>query len=218
VDGFVELTKRQKAYGQAIAISSSDDQLRRTKALLPEISLGHIRAGYDFKTDIYDSLRFVLWESQSLDSSLMPNYESISKAFMDIAKHRGMVIWPWNINDKSVAINQFKMGTWGISSDCAYVFSDWAVEITPKQGNMYMKVGGITMLEAYIKAYNGTVKTVNPEIVYLSGDDCLEVVGSIISAKKPGTAYVMLRYMAKLSDLPEDVYDLYSEPIRIKVE
>ena len=218
VDGFVELTRRLKAQGQAITISSSPDQLRRTKALMPEISLGNVRSGYDFKTDIYESLRFVLWENQSLDSCLMPNCESISKEFMEIAKHRGITVWPWNVNNKTLAIHYFKMGTWGISTDCAYVFSDWAVEITPKQGNVFLRVGGMTALEANIKTYNGTVRSVTPEVVVLSGNDCIEATGNIVKAKKTGTAYVTLRYMARLSELPEDVYDIYTSPLRIKVE
>lgn len=218
VDSFAELVKSERAYGQAIAISSNSDQLKRTKALLPEISLGKIMSGYDFKTDIYGSLRFVLWDVQNLDSCLMPNCESISKEFMEIAKHRGMTIWPWNINDKSTAIHFFKLGAWGISTDCAYVFSDWDVDITPKQSNIYMKNGELTLLEANIKTYNGTIKSVTPEVVVISGNECIDVISSIVKAKKPGTAYVILRYTAKLSELPEDVYDIYTEPVRIQVQ
>lgn len=218
VDHFIELTKRVGANGQAIAISSNDDQLKRTKALMPEMPLGNIRSGYDFKTDIYGALRFVLWEVQNLNSSLMPNCEAISKDFMEIAKHRGMTIWPWHINDKSTVIQYFKMGTWGISTDCAYVLSDWAVDITPKQSLVSMKNGGIALLEANVKTYNGTINSVVPEVLILSGEECIEVKGGAITAKKAGNAYVMLRYTARLSDVEEDVYDIYTSPVKIQVE
>lgn len=218
VDHFIDLTKRVRAHGQATAISASDDQLKRTKELMPEMSLGNIRGGYDFKTDIYGSLRFVLWEVQSLDSSLMPNCGAISKDFMEIAKHRGMTIWPWGIDDKSTVIQYFKMGAWGISTDCAYVLSDWAVGITPKQSSIYMKTGGISLVEANIKTYSGTTKGVTPEVVVLKGEEYIEVKGNIITAKKTGTAYVMLRYTARLSDAEEDAYDLYTKPVKIQVE
>ncbi|HOP99684.1 MAG TPA: glycerophosphodiester phosphodiesterase family protein [Acetivibrio clariflavus] len=216
-DSLAELIKNTRSYAQAIAISSNNDQLKRIKALMPEISLGNIRAGYDYKSDAYGALRYALWEVQSLDSCLMPNCESISKDFMEIAKHRGMTIWPWNINDISIAIHFFKMGAWGISTDFAYLFSDWAADITPKQTNVYMKIGELSLLEANIKTYNGTVKSVIPEVVVIGGDDCIEVIGSLVKGKKPGTVYVLLRYTARLSQLPEDVYDLYTEPVRIQV-
>jgi len=218
VNHFVELIKRVGAYEQAIAISSSDDQLKRTKALMPEISLGNVRGGYDYKTDIYECLRFVLWEVQSLDSSLMPNCESISRDFMEIAKHRGMTIWPWAINDKNKVIEYFKMGAWGISTDCAYVLSDWAVDITPKHSQIYMKNGETSLIEASIKTYKGTVKNVKAEVVVLSGEEYIEVKDNNVLAKEPGTAYIILRYTASLSKNINDVYDIYSEPLRIQVQ
>lgn len=217
VDHFIELTKRVGANGQAIAISSSDDQLKRTRSLMPEMPLGTIRAGYDYKTDIYGALRLVLWEIQNLNSSLMPNYEAISKDFMEIAKHRGMTIWPWSINDKSTAIQYFKMGTWGISTDCAYVFSDWAVDIMSKRSLIFMKNGGTTSLEANVKTYNGTINSVTPDVIIVSGEECIEVKGNTITAKNAGTVYVMLRYTARLTDMEEDVYDIYSSPVKIQI-
>ncbi len=218
VDHFIELTKRVGTNGQAIAISSSDDQLKRIKALMPEMPLGNVRSGYDFKSDIYGSLRFVLWEVQNLNSSLMPNCEAISRDFMEIAKHRGMTIWPWQINDKSKVIQYFKMGAWGISTDCAHVLSDWAVDITPKQSLVFIKNGGIALLEANVKTYNGTINSVIPEVLILSGEECIEVKGGAITAKKAGTAYVILRYTARLSDVEEDAYDIYTSPVKIQVE
>lgn len=80
-----------------------------------------------------------------------------------------------------------------------------------------MKNGGTTSLEANVKTYNGTINSVTPDVIIVSGEECIEVKGNTITAKNAGTVYVMLRYTARLTDMEEDVYDIYSSPVKIQI-
>ncbi len=218
VDRFVEYSKKAVVDEQLVTISPYAEQLKRAHNQIPQMSLGYVRSGYDFKFNTYWSLRYVLWQVQTLNSSIMTDYNAVDRNFIEAARHRGMNVWVWGFTDRDTIIKYFKMGVCGMTTDCPQVFSDWAAEIIPKQGSMYMKCGVTATLEADIRTYRGDVKAVEPDIVVISGGDVIGVNGNRIISKKAGTAYVMLRYTAKLSDRDGDIYDIYTRPVRIRVE
>ncbi len=218
VDRYIEYSKKLGTEEHLVTISAYDEQLKITQQQMPEMSLGYLRSGYDFKFNTYWSLRYVLWQVQTLNSSIMPDYNAVDRKFIEVARHRGMNVWVWGFTDKDTIIKYFKMGVCGMTTDCAQVFSDWAAEIIPKQGSMSMKCGITASLDADVKTYRGEIKGVEPDIVIISGGDVIGVNGNRIISKKTGTAYVLLRYTAKLSDREDDTYDIYTQPVKIQVE
>lgn len=218
VERYVEYAKKADVEQHLVTISPYYDQLKSVMQQMPQMSLGYVRSGYDFKSNTYYSLRYVLWLVQTINSSIMIDYNSVDKNFIEVARHRGMNVWLWGFNDTDTIIKYFKMGVCGMTTDCTQVFSDWAAEITPKQGTMYLKNGVVATLDADMKTYRGDVKAVEPDLVLISGGDVIGVNGNRIITQKAGTAYVMLRYTAKLSNRVEDIYDIYSNPVKIRVE
>lgn len=216
IDRYTELTKTMGADEHLVTISFKRDQLKRTKDQMPEMSIGYLCYGAA-NGDIYGSLRNDLWQVQKTNSSLMANYYGIDSKFLEASKHRGMNIWLWTFSDKASIKKYFKMGVCGMTTNCAQVFSDWAVDITTNQSRISMKKGEEKLLRANIKTYKGEAKEVVPDVVVLSGNNNIEVNGNSIKAKKSGVAFVMLRYTARLSDAEGDTYDIYTRPVRIQV-
>ncbi len=218
VDLYIDLIRKTGFDAHLVTISFKEDQLKRIKDIMPGMSLGFLYSEPLNSQDVYGTLRSALFQAQTLNSSFMPKYSYIGKEFLEISKHRGMVICPWTFIDKATIKKYFKMGICSMTTNCAQFFSDWAAEITSKQSQLVVKNGESISLKADMKTYKGEVKEVVPEVVVLTGGDKLHVNRNKITAQKEGDAYVTLRYSAKLSDAVGDTYDLYTQPVKIQVQ
>lgn len=218
INEYNELIKKVGYDSHLATISFNEEQLKRIKAKMPEMSLGYLWSGVSKKSDIYKSLRDALEKVQTLNSSLMPDYTGIDREFMEVSKHRGMTIWPWTLNNKAEIIKYFKMGVYGMSTNCSQYFSDWAADITPKQGEFTIKPGEALSLTANVKTYKGDIKEVIPDVLVLAGGAELKVRGNNITGIKTGEVYVTLRYNCKLSDERGDTFDIYTQPVKIRIE
>jgi len=218
VDLYTDLIRKTGYDSHLVTISFSEDQLNRMNEIMPEMSLGYLYSGSLNSSNVYESLRSALFSSQKFNSSFMPKYSYIDKEFLEISKHRGMLICPWTFNDKASIIKYFKMGVCSITTNFSQFFSDWAAELNSKQNRISVKNGESISLKADVRTYKGDIKEVVPEVVVLIGGDKLYVNNNTITAKNEGDAYVTLRYSAKLSSAPGDTYDLYTQPIKIQVE
>ncbi|MDP4183235.1 MAG: glycerophosphodiester phosphodiesterase family protein [Bacillota bacterium] len=215
---YTELIRKMGAAEHLVTISFNSDQLKSTAAQMPEMSLGWLCSGVANEADVYGSMRNALLQVQSLNSTFMPNYDGLGKGFMEASKHRGMTIWPWTFTDKDTIIKYFKMGIGSLTTNCSELFSNWAAEITPKESQVSLSDSKQASILANVKSYKGDVKEVTPDIIVLSGGDCISVNGNIVTPKRSGEAYVTLRYTANLSDGRDYTYDIYTQPIRIQVQ
>ncbi|HEY9061285.1 MAG TPA: glycerophosphodiester phosphodiesterase family protein [Pseudobacteroides sp.] len=218
IEEYTDLIKKVGYNSHIATISFSEEQLKRTKNKMPDMSLGYLCTGVSNRGDIYQALRNALRKSQTLNSSLMPDYTSLDKDFMEISKHRGMTLWPWTFTDKAEIIKYFKMGVHGMSTNCSQYFSDWAADIVPEQDEFSIKLGESLSLTAYVKTYKGDIKEVVPDIVVLTGGDKLKVRGNSITGAKIGEVYATLCYNCKLSDNRGDTFDIYTRPVKIQIQ
>lgn len=217
-DLYTDLVRRTGYDSHLVTISFEKEQLRRVNEMLPGMSLGFLYGGPQNTSNVYESLRFALFNAQKSNSSFMPKYSYVSKEFLEISKHRGMLICPWTFNDKASIIKYFKMGISSITTNFPQFFSDWAAELNSRNDEMSVKNGDSISLKADVITFKGDIKEVVPDVVVLTCGDKLDVNNNTITAKKAGDAYVTLRYSAKLSEAQGDTYDLYTQPIKIHVE
>lgn len=218
VDLYTDLIRKMGVEDHVVAISFSGDQLKRTAAQMPEMSLGWLCGGIANESDVYGSLRSALQQVQTLNSVFSTSYYGLGKEFMEASKHRGMTIWPWTFTDKATIIKYFKLGIYGMTTNCAEMYSDWAADIIPMQSQVAMEYGKSVSLQANVKTYKGDLKEITPDVVVLSGADNIEVNGNTITSKRAGEAYVTLRYTAKLSEAEGDTYDIYTQPVKIQIK
>jgi len=217
-DLYTKLIKKmgEETKKNLVTISFYRDQLTRVAEQVPEMPTGWLCSGIVRGSDLYGSLRNALLSVQPLNSAFSTSYAGVGKEFIEAAKHRGLVISPWTFTDKDTIVKYFKLGVFGLTTNCAEYFSDWAINIRPAKDQVTMRKGESTQLFANVETYKGSISEVTPDIVVLSGGDNIVVDGNRITPKKAGEAFVTLRYTARLTD--KETYDIYTQPVKIQIQ
>ncbi|WP_173224413.1 glycerophosphodiester phosphodiesterase family protein [Paenibacillus alba] len=215
VDAYVKLLKDIDGEALVDTMSFSADQLKRMAQLMPEMPLGLLTSGYANEANVPKSLRETLKLLQGLNASFNTSYSGLGQKFMEAAKHRGLIISPWTLNDKSAFMQYMGLGAFGITTDYAYYASDWAASIKAEKEKYVLAKEESATLAAVVQSYKGTKSTIVPELVFLDGQELVALDGAKVTAKKSGTAHVLLRYTTAMDD--RNKYDIYTAPISIQI-
>ncbi|MEK8127578.1 glycerophosphodiester phosphodiesterase family protein [Paenibacillus filicis] len=216
VGAFVDLLKKMNAEADVNAMSFDVNQLKRLAAQMPEMPVGLLTSGYASEKNVSRSLRETLRLLQPLNATFNTSYTDLGPKFMEAAKHRGIIISPWTFNSKNDFYRFFKLGAYGITTDFALWASDWAAEIKPGQNSYKLKADENLTVTAEVYRYaEGRKAMETPQLVLLDGQDVVSVDGAKITAKKPGTAHVLMRYTTTID--AANKYDIYSQPVTVEV-
>ena len=152
------------AYGmrdQVIVISFNTGILAAFKALCPEISTGFL---YSNLTGTYASIEAdpegavseILGFVQEYDSTFNPNYTKIGPNLIAAAKHRGILILPWTINNRTEFDKLFLLGSHAFTTDYTAWASSYIKNLyTTQKTYITNTVGGDIPLTLCAEAYNG---------------------------------------------------------------
>ncbi|WP_435922131.1 S-layer homology domain-containing protein [Paenibacillus sp. DYY-L-2] len=218
VDAFVSLVKQKNAEDLINVMSFDTNQLDRLSAQLPDMPVGLLTGGYANENRVNGALRETLKVMQQYNSTLNTSYGGLGPKFMDAAHQRGLIISPWTYNNHADFKKIFMLGAFGITTDYAYWAKDWDITIEPEMKEVSLKAGDSIELSAFVESYSHNRKQISPEIVLLDDRGIVAVDQTEegrIQAQKAGTVYALLRYTASIDT--ENSYDLYTEPVRIKV-
>ncbi|RKN70162.1 DUF1080 domain-containing protein [Paenibacillus ginsengarvi] len=217
VDVIVDLIKEKKAEDLVNIMSFDAAQLKRFAEKMPEVPLGLLvgSPGSDTDKNVNKSLRDTLRTIQSQNVTYNAGYYNMGQNYMEAAKHRGIVISPWTINNKADFTSFFLRGAFGITTDYAYYAADWNASLKAEKDEYVLPKNKSVTLTATAETFKRTKLTVTPDIVWLDGEELFETEGNKITPKNPGTAHIMLRYTTVIDDANR--YDLYTQPISIKV-
>ncbi|MCU6791284.1 glycerophosphodiester phosphodiesterase family protein [Paenibacillus sp. WQ 127069] len=217
VAAYVKLLKEMKAEGLVDSMSFSSNQLKLLADQMPEMPSGLLVNNISSnETNANKSLRDALRTVQGLNATFNVGYYGIGKNFLEATKHRGLIVSPWTINNQDDLKNLFALGAYGLTTDYALWAADWAASVKPEKDNyVLLKDEGLS-LHATVETYKGTKSIVTPEVVLLDGQDFIGVDQGKVTAKKSGTAHVLLRYTAAMDASRK--YDLYTKPITIEVK
>ncbi|RTE08216.1 S-layer homology domain-containing protein [Paenibacillus whitsoniae] len=214
VEAFVQLVKAKNAEADVDNMSFIAAQISRTNSLMPTMPSG-LLSSLSGGNNIKGMLRTVLSSIQPLNATFNNGYGGISQSFMEAAKHRGILISPWTLNDRA-AFNQFFLnGAWGLTTDYANWAADMAAAIRPEKTEYALTETEQIAIKASVTTYKGDTSTVSPEIVWLDGQNSFEVDGNMLTAKSAGSAHALLRYTYTMNDGKK--YDLYTQPITLSV-
>ncbi|MDF2670970.1 MAG: hypothetical protein K0R67_3276, partial [Paenibacillus sp.] len=217
VDAFVQLIKDKDAEDMINPMSFDSNQLKRLAALMPELPGGLLTGGYANEANVGKSLRDTLKLVQNMNVTYNTSYGGLGKNFMEAAKHRGILISPWTFNNKNDFIRIFKLGAYGITTDFALWASDWAAAIKPEKDKYELAPDESLTLSAVVDSYaEGKSAVVAPDLVLIDGQDVVEVNGSTVTGKKPGTAHALLRYTTTMD--ANNKYDIYTKPVVLEVK
>ncbi|MGE7225469.1 glycerophosphodiester phosphodiesterase family protein [Paenibacillus sp. PDC88] len=216
VEAVVRVIRENDAEDIINIMSFNTEQLVRMRQRMPEMPTGLLvsRVSSD-ETNPNKSLRDALKQVQGINATFNVGYYGLGRNFLEAAHHRGLLVSPWTINNKNDFISFFLMGPWGITTDYADYASDWAASIQPEKDQYAMKQNSSMSISAIVESYKGEETVVVPEIVVIDGQDALVVSGNKVTAKKKGTAHVLLRYTAAIDESHQ--YDIYTQPVTITV-
>ncbi|GAA3399994.1 glycerophosphodiester phosphodiesterase family protein [Paenibacillus hodogayensis] len=218
VDVLVKLIKEKKAEDIVNIMSFDSNQLKRFAQQMPEVPLGLLvgSPGSDTDANINKTLRDTLRTVQNQNVTFNAGYYNLGQKFMEAAKHRGVIISPWTINDKVDFTSFFLRGPFGITTDYAYYASDWNASLRADKEIYVLSVGENATLTANAESFKRVKEPVKPELVWLDGKELFETDGSTVKAKKPGTAHVLLRYTTVIGETNK--YDLYTQPVTLEIK
>ncbi|MCQ6557387.1 glycerophosphodiester phosphodiesterase family protein [Paenibacillus mendelii] len=216
IDALVQLINEKGVEDQVVVISFNGEQLKLLGQKMPGMSVGYLTGGYANEANISKSLRTTLQAIQPLNATFNTSYPGLGKNFMEASKHRGITIWPWTYRDQGTFVQYYQLGTYGLTTDYANWASNWASDIAAKQESIQLKVGESADLTAITKTYKGDQNEVTPTVLAIDGADLATIDGNRVTAVKPGTAHVLLRY-SFTTDLGNS-YDLYTQPVAIEIQ
>ncbi|MDR0259452.1 MAG: IPTL-CTERM sorting domain-containing protein [Comamonas sp.] len=201
---------------QSVAISFIADQLKRSGEQMPELTGGFLNSIAD-SADVPASVRNVLEATQANSSTFNPSYTAIRQSTMEAAKHRGVTFWPWTVNDPATFYKYYSWGTHGITTNDAYLASNFPVEIAAKPQAAALALNeplslGVT-LTTQLRAQNDSVAT---DLVYLGGTATAVPDGQGgLSFSSAGTAIVMPGYRHQMDATYS--YVIMGQPVTLVV-
>lgn len=216
IDKLIALIEEMGVENQVSVISFHASQLQLLAEQMPGMSIGYLTSGFANETDVYPSLRSTLNTIQNLNSTFNTSYGGLGVNFLEAAKHRGVTVWPWTYRDEALFIDHFLLGIYGLTTDYAHWASDWASHVTPEQAEYKLTAGESIEVKAMIETYDRQIKDITPDIVFIDGEDKVEVNGNVVTAQAEGTVHAMLRYTQQVST--DKSYDIYTQPITITVK
>lgn len=215
-DAFVSTVKKHNAEDIVNVMSFYPAQLDRLAVLMPEMNAGLLTGFIASENNVEGSLRDTLKALSKQNWTYNTDYNGLGPNFMEAAKHRGLLISPWTLNQREDIIKYFKMGAFGITTDYTYYASDWAVSLAAREPVITLGKGESRALSAQLETYKGDKTEVKPEVVLIAGTEAVQANGATVKAVRAGKAYALLRYSAAIDG--GGTYDLYSEPVEIVVK
>ncbi|MFD1175749.1 glycerophosphodiester phosphodiesterase family protein [Paenibacillus puldeungensis] len=216
VDAYVKLIKETNSEPFFDSMSFSADAVAYLGQVMPEMPAGLLVSSISGnESNPNKSLRDALRQVQGLNATFNVGYYGLGKNFLEAAHHRGLIVSPWTINSKADFISLYKFGVFAITTDNTHWAADWADSIRAEKNIYETKSGGSVDLSAIVTTYKGTETKISPDLVWLDGQDRLKVNGTKVTGVTPGTAHLLMRYTASMDD--NNNYDIYSEPVTIKV-
>ncbi len=215
VDVLVKLIKAKNAEHLLNVMSFDPNQLKRFAEQMPGMPLGLLHSGFD-TSNVNKSLRETLKIVQKQNVTYNVGYIGLKKEYMEAAKHRGLFISPWTINNEQDYKSMFAMGAFGLTTDYASYSKNWAASLFPEKEKYVLAPNESAAVTAQVYSYARVKTDVTPDIVLIDGQDVVDVNGGKVTAKKPGTAHALLRYTASLDESGK--YDLYTQPVTFEVK
>lgn len=207
------LLQETDTVGQAVVISFHPDQLERIRALLPGIPAGFLSGGQVDETDPLGSVQTVLSMVQPLSSTYNPFFMGVGPGFLKAARHRGLSVWPWTVNDPALFAQAYLWGFGGITTNFAHWTTDWARRLKAP-AELTVGAGAAVTFQAEVHAFSGS-RQVTAEVVLLDAGGCLTADSTGVRAVTAGTGWVFMRHWQPLDD--SSGYWLVSAPVRVTV-
>ena len=201
---------------RVVFISFSDDQLRRIREVMPEISVGELNSCTQSGADTAANLEDLFGQIDPLNAFYNCNYGAQNPGLVEAARHRGVYIHPWTVNDQSVFEQEYGDGYHGITSDRVDFATDYLTGVTV-EGDSFTADTGVEnalTISAQRETRRGSEKLTDAKVLQLSGVTVNQTENGALWSDQDGEAVIALGSTGTLP-LSGDPYTVYSTPVTI---
>lgn len=213
-----ELIDKYDFYDQCSVICFSKDTLKEIKKVIPELSVGYLCDTDDFSG--------ILASTAECESSYNPGYAKLSPSLLHELAIRGILSWPWTVNESVDFDRFFLMGVGGITTNYSDYAKNYVKYVRTERIKYKLSVGESVDIGIEAEYYsadrnalnfeNAILPTNKAEMLVLEGNSTLKFDGRSISASEAGEASVIFRLAFTLNN-GTTAY-VYTQPVRITVE
>ena len=202
---------------RVVFLSYSGEQLSRVRGQMPEAAVGYLAACTQSGADIAANLKAMAEQLDPLCAFYSCPQEAQTTALTRAARHRGILIHPWTVDEYELFEQKYYDGYHGITTDRADYASYYLTGVEALQTEITFQAGeeGGGSLQVVQQARCGA-ETVNAScFLQISGDAVVEMdENGRLFSRTPGTAVVLLGSTATLpaTQVP---YRMYSAPVTL---
>lgn len=205
-------------YDQCSVICFSKDTLKEIRKVIPELSVGYLCDTDDFSK--------ILASTAECESSYNPAHANLTSSLLRSLSIRGILSWPWTVNDSQDFDRFYLLGVGGITTNYANYAQNYVKRLSTERIKYTLSVGESVDLGVKAEYYgagrgaedfeNALLSTKKAELFVIDGNSALSFDGSSLTAYETGEATVILRLAFTLNN-GATAY-VYTQPVRITVE
>ncbi len=193
VPALAELIEEYDMYDKCVAITFDQNQLEKMREYLPEISTAYlVGSGPQSSVAVVNSLKSTSSTLQPLNAVLAPSASGLSKDYRKVAAQRGMPLSTWTVDDSVTMMSLIDTGVTHITTNVPQTFEIFPEDADAIESELTLATNASVELTANMTTRDGEVNETAAVPIILSGEDCVEVNGSTLTAKKPGTVTLVL--------------------------
>ena len=217
IEPLVRTVKAAGMENRVVFLSYSTEQLQRVRARMPEAAVGYLAACTRSGADTAANLKAMAEVLDPLCAFYSCPQESQTTALTRAARHRGILIHPWTVDEYELFEQKYYDGYHGITTDhpdyASYYLEGVEAVRTEERFQSGPEGGGVLQV---VRRTRGGSETVNADcFLQIGGDAVVEMdeTGRLCS-ETPGTAVVLLGSTATLpaTQVP---YRMYTGPVTL---
>ena len=205
-------------YDQCAVICFSESVIEAVKRDIPELSAGWLNSTPNINT--------ILDTTSKCEASYNPSYSCLSYSLIKKLSVRGILSWPWTVNDAKVFDSLYLCGAAGITTNYANYAKDYYRHLYTDKSEYSFSAGESIEIDISAELYgasdhgdytfqNKLVDVNNAEMVIVSTNTDLDFDGKKLTSTKSGTADVVFRAPFKLNN--GTIAYVYTQPITVTV-
>lgn len=200
---------------RVIFLSYSQEQLLRMRASMPEAAVGYLTPCTQSSADLATNLKAMAECLDPISAFYSCPQEAQNADLARAARHRGIFIHPWTVNEYELFEQRYYDGCHGITTDRADYATYYLAEAQALQSEYTLQAGeGKGGILRVVRQYRGGTETLAAEqLLQIGGDTAAELdAEGRVTARSSGTAVVLLGTGATLpaSQVP---YIMYTQPV-----
>ncbi|MEQ2456120.1 glycerophosphodiester phosphodiesterase family protein [Flavonifractor hominis] len=212
-----EVIRKCNMEDRVIFISFSDAQTALIRQEMPEVSVGELNTHSSTSQDNATNLKNLSDTLDNLNAFYNCSYGTQDASLVRVARHRGIYVHPWTVDDQSVYEQEFFDGYHGITSNRVDYSTGYLSGMTASASSLSGNTGAQNALSvtATAQTRGGEQAIADPSFLQISGSVTVQRdENGAFWSDKAGTAQIVLGTSYTMPT-NGDTYTMYSMPITL---